>query len=177
MLNTESFTAANKAAIDTLMGMSSKAYEGFEKLTALNLKTIKSTLGEVAETSLAASSVTDAQSALAFPAGLAQPAAERAAAYGREVYEIVSTTGADIKSLASEQTEGLKSSFLGAFEAVSKSSPLASAPGMDMFKTAMAAASNAFEGMQKAGRQVAEAAEANISAMTPPVPKAKAKRG
>jgi phasin family protein len=178
MLNTEQFTAANKATIDTLMGMSAKAYEGFEKLTALNLQVIKTSLGEAAETSLAAASVTDAQAALAFPSSLAQPAAERAAAYGRQVYEIMSSTKAEIESLAGEKTEGLKGSFMGVLEAASKNAPAGSTSGLDMFKTAMAAASNAFEGMQKAGRQMAEAAEANVNAISAaPAKVAKAKRG
>jgi phasin family protein len=179
MLNTQQFAAANQANFDTLMGIGAKAYEGFEKLTALNLQVFKTSLGEAAETSLAAASITDAQSALAFPAGLAQPAAEKATAYGRQVYDILTTTKAEIETIAGVQTEGLKSSLLGVFEAASKNAPQGSVNGMDMFKTAMAAASSAFEGMQKAGRQMAETAEANVNAMSAPLAKAagKGKRG
>jgi phasin family protein len=179
MMNTQQFTAAHQANVDTLMSIGAKAYEGFEKLTALNLQVIKASLGEVAETSLAAASITDAQSALAFPAGLAQPAAEKATAYGRQVYDILASTKSEIETLAGAQTEGLKSSVMSAFEAASKSAPQAPFNGMEIFKTAMTAASQAFEGMQSAGRQMAEAAEANVNAMSAPLAKAagKGKRG
>lgn len=177
MLNTEQFTAANKAGIDALLGVTAKAYEGFEQLTALNMQVMKASLSEAAEASATISSAKDPQALLALQAGLSQPAAEKAAAYGRQVYEIINGTKAEIEKLANEQAAGVKSSLLGVIEAASKNAPEGSASGVAMFKQAMAAANNAFDGMQKAGRQVAEAAEANFSAVSATVTKAsKAKR-
>ena len=38
MLTPEQFPAANKAQFDTLFGLTNKAFEGFQKVLALNLQ-------------------------------------------------------------------------------------------------------------------------------------------
>ena len=82
----DQFVAAQKASLETLFGLTSKAFEGVEKLVELNLQVAKTTLAEVAQTAQASLSVKDAQELLALQAGLLQPAAEKAAAYSRHLY-------------------------------------------------------------------------------------------
>ena len=50
MLTAEQVIAAQKANIQTLFGLTGKAFEGVEKLVELNLQVAKAALGEVAET-------------------------------------------------------------------------------------------------------------------------------
>jgi phasin family protein len=175
MLNTAQFAATNKAHLDTLLSFSAKVFEGVEQLTALNLQVVKSSLDEAAEFSLAAVSVKDPQSLLALQAGALQPAAEKAAAYGRQVYDIVATTKSEIEKVAAEQASGLQNSFITAIDAATKNAPEGSGSGIALFKSAMAAANNAFDGLQKATRQTTEAAEANYTAVTSSVVKAAGK--
>ncbi len=179
MLNTAQFTATNKANLDAFLSLSAKAFEGVEQLTALNLQVVKASLGEAAEFSAAALSAKDAQSLMALQAGALQPAAEKVAAYGRQVYDIVATTKAQVEKVAAEQTSDVQNSFIAAIDAATKNAPEGSSSGVALLKSAMAAANNAFDGMQKAGRQATEAAEANYAAVTSSVVKAagKAKRG
>jgi len=179
MLNTEQFAATNKANLDVLLNITAKAFEGIEQLTALNLQAVKAGFGQVAETSMAALSAKDPQSLLALQTELLQPAAEKAAAYGRQVYDIVSATKAEVEKAAAEQAAAAQQSFVSAFEAATKNAPEGSSSGIALFKSAMATANNAFDGMQKASRQATEAAEANYTAVTGSVVKAagKGKRG
>ena len=88
MLTAEQIIAAHKANVETLFGLTNKAFEGVEKLVELNLQVAKTALGEAAETTKAALSVKDAQELMALQAGLLQPAAEKAAAYSRHLYDI-----------------------------------------------------------------------------------------
>lgn len=178
MLNTEQFAATNKANLEVLMGIAAKTFEGVEQLTALNLQVVKASLAEAAEASVAALSVKDPQSLLALQAGLLQPAAEKAAAYGRQVNDIFAATKAEVEKVAGAQAAGLQNSFLAAIEAATKNAPEGSGNGIALFKSAVAAANNAFEGVQKATRQAADAAEANYTAVTDSMVKAagKAKR-
>jgi phasin family protein len=178
MLNTPQFAAAQQANLDALLAIAAKAFEGVEQLTTLNLQVVKTSLGEAAETSLAALSVKDPQSLLALQAGVLQPAAEKAAAYGRQVYEIVAGTKAEIDKVAAEQTAKVQNSFLAAVDAATQNAPEGSGSGVALFRTAVAAANNAFDGIQKATRQATDAAEANYTAVTDSVVKAagKAKR-
>ena len=175
MLNTEQFATTNKANLEVVLGLSAKAFEGVEQLTALNLQVLKTGLGDAAETSLAALSVKDPQSLLALQAGLLQPAADKAAAYGRQVYDIVAVTKAELEKVAAEQAAGVQSSFIAAIDAATQNAPEGSATGISFFKSAFAAANNAFDSVQKATRQAAEAAEANYTAVTGSVVKAAGK--
>jgi hypothetical protein len=61
MLTAEQVLAAQKANVETLFGLTNKAFEGVEKLVELNLQVAKAALGEVAGTTTAALSVKDAQ--------------------------------------------------------------------------------------------------------------------
>jgi len=178
-MNTEQFTATNKANLDVLLGITAKAFEGVEQLTTLNLQVVKTGLDEAAEASLAALSVKDPQSLLALQAGMLQPAAEKAASYGRQVYDIVATTKAEVEKVAAEQAAGVQNSFIAAIDAATKNAPEGSGSGIALFKSAFAAANNAFDGLQKATRQASDAAEANYTAVTNSAVKAtgKAKRG
>jgi phasin family protein len=179
MLNTEQFAATNKANFETLMGMTAKAFEGVEQLTALNLQVVKASLDEATETGLAALSAKDPQSLFALQATLLQPSTEKATAYGKQVSAIVASIKADVEKVAGQQAAAAQSSFTALMEAAGKNAPAGSGNGIELFKSAMATANNAFDGLQKAGRQAAETAEANYAAVTGSMAKAtsKAKRG
>ncbi|WP_428420731.1 TIGR01841 family phasin [Methylibium sp.] len=179
MLNTEQFTATNKANFEAVMGLTAKAFEGVEQLTALNLQVVKAGLGEVAETGLAALSAKDPQALLALQAAPLQTAAEKATAYGKQVYGIVAGIKADVEKVAAEQAAAAQSSFVTLIETAGKNAPEGSGNGIALFKSTLATMNNAFDGLQKAGRQAAETAEANYAAVTGSVVKAagKTKRG
>jgi hypothetical protein len=73
MFTPDQMLAAHKANVETLFGLTNKAFEGVEKLVELNLQVAKATLAESAETTKAAMSVKDAQELLALQASLLQP--------------------------------------------------------------------------------------------------------
>jgi phasin family protein len=175
MINPDQFAATNKANLDTLLGLTAKAFESVEQLTALNLQVVKASLNEVAQSSLALQSAKDPQALMALQAEMLQPAAEKAASYGRQVYDIISAAKADVEKVAAAQAAGMQTLLTSAMDAAAKNAPEGSGSGVAMFKTAMAAANNAFDGMQKATRQATEAAEANYKAVTGSVVKAAAK--
>ena len=65
-LTNEQLLAAHKANIEMLFGLTSKAFEGVEKLVELNLQVAKAAMGEVADHTRAVLSVKDAQELLAL---------------------------------------------------------------------------------------------------------------
>jgi phasin family protein len=177
MLNTEQFTATNKANFEVMMDLTARAFNGVEQLATLNLQAVKTSLEEATETGLAALSAKDPQSLLQMQAGLLQPSAEKAAAYGKQVYGIVTGFAAGFEKVAGAQAAEAQRSFVALVEAAGKNAPEGSGNGIALFKTAMASANSAFDSLQKAGRQAAETAEANYAAATNTVTKAsKAKR-
>src|ERR1051325_11607675 len=114
MMTVEQVLAANKANVDTLFGLTNKAFEGVEKLVELNLQVARTSIGEAAETAHADLSVKDAQELLALQAGLLQPAAEKAASYSRFVYDIAANTNAEVSKVAEAQVADAQKKFMAA---------------------------------------------------------------
>ncbi|MBV8603671.1 MAG: phasin family protein [Pelomonas sp.] len=166
MLTAEQVLAAQKANLETLFGLTNKAFEGVEKLVELNLQVAKTALSEVAETSQAALSVKDAQELLNLQSSLLQPSAEKAAAYSRHVYEIASNTNAEVVKAAEAQFADAQKKFAAVIDTAAKNAPAGSENAVALVKSAVAAAQNTFESVQKAVKQASEVAEANFQAAT-----------
>lgn len=77
LLTPEQIAAAQKANLESLFGLTTKAFEGVEKLIELNLQVVKSTLTESQENAQRLLSVKDAQELIALQASLSQPVAEK----------------------------------------------------------------------------------------------------
>jgi len=172
MLTTDQVIAAQKTNIETIFGLTNKAFEGVEKLVELNLQVARAAIGEAAENTKAALSAKDAQELLALQAGLLQPAAEKAAAYGRHLYDIAAATGADIGKVAEAQASEAQAKFLSLVDSAVKNAPAGSENAVALVKSAVAAANNAFEGVQKAVKQATDVAEANFQAISSQATKA-----
>lgn len=166
MMTAEQVIAANKASVETLFGLTNKAFEGVEKLVELNLQVAKAALGEVADTTKAALSVKDAQELFALQAGLLQPAAEKAAAYSRHLYDIAAATNAEVAKVAEETASDAQKKFMAVVDTAVKNAPAGSENAVALVKSAMSAANNAYESVHKAAKQAAEVAEANFQAVT-----------
>ena len=162
----EQMLAAQKANVETLFGLTNKAFEGVEKLVELNLQVAKTSLTEAAETTKAAMSVKDAQELLALQASLLQPAAEKAAAYSRHLYDIVAGTNAEVTKAAEATVADAQKKVLTLVDTAVKNAPAGTENAVAMVKSAITAANNAFESAQKAAKQAAEVAEANFQAVT-----------
>ena len=101
VMTAEQFIAAHKSNMETMFGLTNKAFEGVEKLVELNLQVAKTAISEAsADNAKAALSAKDAQEFMALQASLLQPAAEKAAAYSRHLYDIAASTGAEVGKVA-----------------------------------------------------------------------------
>ena len=172
MLTTEQVMAAHKANVDTLFGLTSKAFEGVEKLVELNLQMARAALGEAADTAKAALSVKDAQELMALQAGLLQPAAEKAAAYSRHLYDIAAATSAEVGKVAEATAAETQAKFMSAVDSAMQNAPAGSENAVALVKSAVAAANNAYEGVQKAVKQATDVAEANFQSISDSATKA-----
>jgi phasin family protein len=162
----EQFAAAQKSNVETLFGLTGKAFESMEKLVELNLQVAKASMAEAAETTYAALSVKDAQELMALQAGLLQPAAEKAAAYSRHLYDIMAGTQAEVSKVAEATLADSQKKVLALVDNAVKNAPAGSESAVALVKSAVAAANNAFESVHKAAKQASEVAEANFTAMT-----------
>ena len=165
MLTVEQVMASHKANVETLMGLTYKAFEGVEKIVELNLSASKAAMAETGEHAKAVLSVKDAQELIALQSGMLQPLAEKTAAYSRHLYDIASGSTADFAKAFEGQAADVQKNFMGLVDNAAKNAPAGSETAVAVMKSAVAAASNALESVQKAVKQATDVAEANFNAV------------
>ena len=164
ILTPEQVAAAQKANLETLFGLTTKAFEGVEKLVELNLQVVKTTFAENVENAKKALSAKDAQELLAIQASLVQPVAEKTLAYTRHLYEIASETQSEFTKVAEAQLAEGSKNVQALVDNLAKNAPAGSESTVAIVKSAISAANNAYESVQKATKQAVEIAESNFQA-------------
>jgi phasin family protein len=165
-LTAEQIVASHKATLETLFGLTNKAFEGVEKLVELNITASRAALSEAAAHTQAVLSVKDAQELLALQASVLQPLAEKTAAYSRHLYDIASGTGAEFSKAVEAKAAESQKAFVNLVDNAAKNAPAGSETAVAMFKSAVSAANNAVESVQKAVKQATDVAEANFAAVS-----------
>ena len=165
VLTAEQIIAAHKANLETLFGLTTKAFEGVEKLVELNLTATKAAMSEVAGHTQTVLSAKDIQELLALQSNTLQPLAEKAAAYSRHLYDIAQGTNAEFTKAFEGQAADMQKKFTDLVDNATKNAPAGSEAAVAILKSSMSAANNALESVQKAVKQATEVAEANYAAV------------
>ncbi|NTV69653.1 MAG: phasin family protein [Azonexaceae bacterium] len=165
-INPEQFAAANKATVDSLLSVANTALASAERIAALNLNTARSALEDTVSGVKSVMEAKDPKEALAAQTALAQPAVEKAVAYSRSVYEITAQTQQDLAKMVEAQFGDFQKSIAGMVEKATKSAPAGSEGAVAAIQSAIAAANSAFGNMNTVAKQFADAAQANIAAVT-----------
>jgi len=165
-VTTEQFASASKTNLETLATIANTAFASAERLAALNLSTARAMLEDSAANAKALLAVKDANELIVFQSSLAQPAAEKLAAYSRSVYEIASETQGEVAKVFEVQVLDLKNNVASALDKAVKNAPAGSDVAVSAVKSAIAAANSAYDSITKAAKQAGEIAEANVAAAT-----------
>ena len=161
----EQIVAANKANIETLVGLTNKAVAGVEQLIELNLAATKAAMEDTQSHTHAALSAKDSQELLALQASIFQPFAEKIVSYNRHLYDIASGTGADFSHMVESKIAEAQETFHSLFDNMAKNAPAGSEPAVNAFKTAIASGNQALEQVQKAVKHASDLAETNFKTM------------
>ena len=161
----EQLFATQKAAVDTLFGLTFKAFEGFEKLVELNLQVVKSTLAENQEVVGKALSAKDPQGFFALQT---PPTAEKLQSYWRHVSEIVTSTQGEFTAAAEGHFKQSQHDVQTFVDSLAKNAPAGSDVVVSAWKSALGAAAesanSAYDVAKKAAQQAIDLAERNVSA-------------
>jgi len=165
-LTADQIMSAHKANLETLFGLTSKAFEGVEKLVELNVTATRAALTEASSHAQSLLSAKDAQELLALQSNLFQPLAEKTAAYNRHLYNIATATSTEFSKTFEAKAGELQKNFANLVDSTAQNAPAGSETAVAVIKGAVSAATNAFDSMQKAVKQASDLAEANINAVT-----------
>lgn len=167
MLNSpEQFLNAQRNKLNTFLGLSQKSFANVEKVVELNLNAIKSYMEDSTEAVKALTSVKDVQELVSVTTAVSQPIAEKAVAYGKDLYKLQSGVASETAKLVEEQIAEVNKSFVELFESATKNAPAGTEGAVALMKSAMTAANSAYDTVSKATKQAVEMAEANVSAAT-----------
>lgn len=159
----EDFT---KAAAETATFLAGTAFESIERLTALNLNTTRYLIEASCSSVTALFGAKDPQAFLSLQTGLAQLALEKGVDHSRNVYEITSQTKDKYAKAVEAQIADVNGQVSGLVQKALDNAPAGSEIAVAAVKSAIAAANDAYDGLNKAAKQVTEIAEANIAAAT-----------
>ena len=162
----EQLIAAQRASIESMIDFSHKSFSNLEKLVELNLNTIKTNLEDSSEKVKELIAIKDIQELLAFNSALAQPVMEKMATYSKSLYELSTSAGAEVTRLVETQIEENNKKLASFVDAAAKNAPAGSESAVALVKSALSAASTAYDTVSKAAKHVAEITEANVNAAT-----------
>lgn len=157
--------ASQKASLEAFLALQQTAFSGFEKLVDLNLRVVKATLDETTQKAQEALALEDPQQAVAFMTTLAaQPGAEKALAYSKHVYDIVSGVQTEVGRLTEAQMAASQKNLSEAIEQLTKNAPAGSESAVAFMKSSLATATAAYDSLSRVAKQAAEVTDSNITA-------------
>jgi phasin family protein len=165
MLTRTLFADAGKSAFEPLSGVTGPVLQGAQQLAALNVQATQAALAEFTQ-------LTQAILAAKSPAELGQlqiaalqAAPRKALAYASHVKEIVAAATAGQRSAAEAQVATAQAKLLETVQGALKNAP-GSENTLALVKSAVAAANNAYDGVNKLSKQVSTVIEANATTIT-----------
>ena len=160
----EQFAEFNKTNVAQATKFAALSLESAEKLVKFNLAATKAAIAQSVEGAQAASAVKDVQDLLALRTKLAEAQVQHAMGYSRHLYEIATEAQAGYSALAEEMLSVYTKGMASWVDQASKSAPAGSESAINAFKSTIAATTAAFDQFQKASKQVASLADANVRA-------------
>jgi phasin family protein len=136
-MNLDKIVAAHKVQLIAMHEMTSNALAAVEKIAELNLQAAKASLEHHTGHAHELLSVKDVKALSRLQAKALEPLAEKAAAYNRSLYEIVSDMNSECASIAQAQIGQAQKQFLESVETALSHVPMGSDKLVDSVKTAV----------------------------------------
>jgi phasin family protein len=137
-----------------------------EKLAALNFTAARDAFEDGTGYAKALAGATDPQALVNLHTRAGQPALEKAVAYSRTVYGILSQANGEIGRLVEQRAGELNRTVAAVIDRIAKDAPAGSDVAMAAVKSTFAAANTAYASFTQAAKQATEIVEANL-AVTP----------
>ena len=164
--DSEKLQAAQKANLELLEQVNGKVLKGLEQLSRLQIAALRSASEEQFEATRKLLAARDPQTFSSVIGSLSHPAhhAERLMEFNRQVYDLVSSTQADIAKLGERQVAQNAQQVQELVEEIAKNAPAGAESAVAVLKSAVETAGNVYESAQKTAKQAAEIAENGIAA-------------
>ncbi|MBS1159179.1 MAG: phasin family protein [Proteobacteria bacterium] len=164
--NLEQLAAAQKANVEVMTALLRTAFNGVERLTAINLAASRELFNNTVANAKQLLAAKDASQLAKLNSELATPGVEKFADYSRSVYDLVTDMQKEITSVMEAQYSIFTKNAASAVDQATASAPL----GGDVFaatmKSMLGASSKAFDSMTSMAKQLSDIAETNVETAT-----------
>ena len=162
--NIEQLTAAQKANAEVMMALLRTAFNGVERLTALNMAASREFFNATVSNAQQLLAAKDAGTVAKLNSELAKPNVDKLVEYSRSVYDLVSAMQKEVTSVMEAQYGSFTQNAAQAVEKAKGAVPV----GGDVFAATMqsmlGASTKAFDQMTSMAKQLSDIAEANLQA-------------
>ena len=146
--------------------LAEKALQGVSELVELNMATAKASLEHVSAAAQQVLAAKDAQEVLHLASSQAQPSAEKALAYGRQLASIATKTHTELAKATEAQVAETSRQVNKLIDDLSKAAPAGSEKAIEMLKASVANTHAAYEQLTKATKHAIETMEESINETT-----------
>jgi phasin family protein len=160
----EQLTSSQKANAAILFALTNQAFECFQKLTELNIKSVRSALAESEMYWREVLSCKTPEEFLAWRTNLMQPAAEQALSYSHQLADIGSSAYAEWVNAVGVHYEHYTGTAQTLVENVARNAPAGTEVATAMLQSAFSTANNACDTARKAAEHAIELAKGNFPA-------------
>lgn len=170
--NLDQLAATQKANAEVMMALMRTAFEGMEKLAALNMAASREFFNSAVANTQQLMSAKDAQELAKINSTLSQPNVQKLMDYSRNVYDLVTQLQQEVTKVMDAQYSNFAQKASATIEKTSAQAPV----GGDVFAAAMKsmldATNQAFNNMQNMAKQMGDIADANLQAASTATAKA-----
>lgn len=164
--STEQFVETSKANFRAQEELTSHVLAGIEKLAELNLTESKAIVADSFRHVESVLGAKDAQVILNLQSGLFKPLADKTATYGRQLYTLLSGTGAEVTKAFEARASEVQGAFAGVLASFEKNAPAGTEATVAALKSAIAGGQNIIESAQNSARKAVAVAESSFVAAT-----------
>ena len=157
----ESLMKMQAEALDASRQAAAKTLEGFQKLAQLNMQTARQSLEQSSEQINALLAARDTKALTELVTSMARPPQDQLSAYAKAVYAIYRDANQDFAAAVERQVATSNQQLAEAVETLARNAPAGSEGVVTIIRQSMAAAQNAYDQVNQAGRKFAEMAEAS----------------
>ncbi|WP_374336774.1 phasin family protein [Leeia sp.] len=160
----EQWVQLGQNQFDKTLRFANIGLNGAEKLAQLQLNLSKDFLADQAQLFKSLFDIKDVQALLAFQGNLAQPSMEKSVAASRTVYETLAELQSQFSAFVESEAQEAHKQFTGSLDGLLKGAPAGSDVAVAAIKSALAAASNAYDTVSQAAKKVTtDLVEAGVS--------------
>lgn len=160
----QELTADHKFNVEASLTLAHTVFASAERLAALNLNVARSLLEQSTANFQALLDAKDVQTLVRLQAAQAQPTIDKAIAYSRGVYELATETKEEIAKIVEVQFADANTKVAGLVDKALKSAPAGSETAVANIRTAIDAASSAYDSINSVAKKFSAIAEANVTA-------------